>query len=173
MFTKTFKLILLLQFLFSPLQAHAKELVSSFDLLQGEAFTRYSDGNEYMSGKEPGTVMMKVNLWGAVRKPGIHHIPVKTDLIALLSYGGGPTENAYIDEITIKRNLGNKQKIIDVDLQEILHGNQAYDLTLQPEDIIVIPARKPVINQDTYMLVTLISSLTATALTMIVLSRKN
>lgn len=158
----------------SPFQAQAKELVSSFDLLQGDAFKTYADGNEFMSGREPGVVMMKVNLWGAVKKPGIHHIPVKTDLISLLSYGGGPNDNAAIEDVTIKRSLGNnRQKIIDINLAQVIHGSQTYDLTLQPEDIVVIPANKPIINQDTYMIVTIIATIATTALSVVLLSKQD
>lgn len=166
------KSLIIAQFLFFSFQSHAKDLVSSFDLLQGDAFDRYSGGNEFMSGKEPGVVMMKVNLWGAVRKPGIHHIPIKTDLISLLSYGGGPNETADIDDVTIKRNLGKTQKIIQIDLEDVIHGNKAYDLTLQPDDIIVIPAKQPLINQDTYMLATLITTLATAALTIAILGKQ-
>ena len=42
-----------------------------------------SRGAEYVSGNQPGTVLMRVNLWGAVNRPGIHHIPIKTDLMSL------------------------------------------------------------------------------------------
>src|SRR5207244_1830868 len=60
-------------------------------------------GNEFVSGDTPGAVLMKVNLWGAVNRPGIHYVPLRTDLVTLLSYAGGPMPNAEMDQMLIKR----------------------------------------------------------------------
>jgi hypothetical protein len=151
--------------------AHARELVSSFEMMQTDAFARYASGNEFIAGQEPGTVMMRVNLWGAVKKPGIHHIPVKTDLISLMSYAGGPNDNAIMDEIIIKRNQGKKQTKITVDLEQIIHGETQADLTLQPDDIIVVEAKKPWVSQDAFMLAIVASTIASTILTAIVIDR--
>lgn len=150
-----------------------KDLVSSFELLQNDAYGRFGSGSEYMSGQEPGTVMMKVNLWGAVRKPGIHHIPVKTDLVALMSYAGGPNDNALIDEVTIKRQQGNKQTKIKVDLSQLIHGESTYNLSLQPDDIIVIPAKEPWISQDTFTLAIFTSTIASIILSAVLIDRNN
>ena len=152
--------------------AGTRDLVSSFESLQGESFNRFTAGSEFMSGQEAGTVMMKVNLWGAVRKPGIHHIPVKTDLVALMSFAGGPNDNAIIDEITIKRQQGNKQTRINVDLSQLIHGEYNGNLTLQPDDIIVVPANEPWISQNTFT-VAIFASTIATIILSAVLIDKN
>ena len=81
-----------------------------------------SRGAEYVSGNQPGTVLMRVNLWGAVNRPGIHHIPIKTDLMSLVSYAGGPKNDALLDEVTIKREVGNTRKLIKVDVEELIQG---------------------------------------------------
>jgi len=171
------KLLLRSAILFSYLTfsfpAHAKDLVSSFDMMQNDAFSRYSTGNEYMEGQEPGTVLMKVNLWGAVKKPGIHHIPVKTDLISLMSYAGGPNDNAIMDNVVIKRQQGKQQKKITVDLAQVIHGENREDLTLQPDDIVVVEARQPMVSQDTFMLVVLASTVASTILTAILINHSN
>lgn len=74
-------------------------LVSSRDV-KGKA-----PGSEYVSGDFSHPVLMQVNLWGGVTKPGIHYVPVHTDLITLLSYAGGPVEGAKLNEIVIKRKV--------------------------------------------------------------------
>jgi hypothetical protein len=170
--TKWIPLVTLVAYVFmiSPLaQAREKDLVSSFELLQNEAYNRFSGGSEYLSGQEPGTVMMKVNLWGAVRKPGIHHIPVKTDLIALMSYAGGPDDKAMMDTITIKRQQGNKHTKIKVDLARLIHGEGVHDLTLQPDDIVVVPAREPWISQDTFTLAIFASTIASILLSAVLI----
>jgi hypothetical protein len=165
------RLVTFFSYLLLSQQVFAKELVSSFDLMQTDAYSRYTTGNEYIEGQDPGVVMMKVNLWGAVRKPGIHHIPVKTDLISLMSYAGGPNDNAVMDEIIIKRNQGTKQTKFTVDLSQVIHGENNYDLTLQPDDIIVVSAKKPLVSQDSFMLAIIISTIASTVLTAIVIDK--
>lgn len=164
----------LISFIFSSHYAFAKQdaLVSSFDMIQSEAFSRYSIGNEFMSGQEPGVVMMKVNLWGAVKRPGIHHIPVKTDLIELMSYAGGPNDNAIMDEITIKRSVGKEQKIISVDLSQVIHGQKHYDLGLKPDDIVVIPASQPWVSQNFVTLALVVSIVASTVLSVKIINEK-
>jgi hypothetical protein len=152
-------------------QAREKDLVSSFELLQNEAYSRFSGGSEYLSGQEPGTVMMKVNLWGAVKKPGIHHIPVKTDLISLMSYAGGPNDNALIDTITIKRHQGAKETKLKVDLARLIHGDGTHDLTLQPNDIVVVPAKEPWISQDTFTLAIFASTIASILLSAVLIDQ--
>lgn len=62
-------------------------------------------GSEYVSGDHSHPVLMQINLWGGVTKPGIHYVPVDTDLITLLSYAGGPVEGAKLDKVVIKRKV--------------------------------------------------------------------
>lgn len=170
----TIRLLTILTFMSLQIQsAFAKDLVSSFDLIQNEAFSRYSMGNEFMAGQETGVVMMKVNLWGAVKKPGIHHIPVKTDLISLMSYAGGPNDNAIMDDVVIKRQQGQSQRKISVDLSQVIHAENNYDLTLQPNDIVVVSAKKPWISQDSFMAVILASTIASTILTIALISEKD
>lgn len=170
---KIINTITIISFLLTSQLCFAKDLVSSFDLMQSEAYSRYSMGNEYISGQETGVVMMKVNLWGAVRRPGIHHIPIKTNLIELMSFAGGPSDNAILDSITIKRNLGHEQKKISVDLTEIIHDQKQYDLVLKPDDIIVIPASQPWISQNVFMLAMITSIIASAALSIQLINDKD
>lgn len=115
-------------------------------------------GNEYMSGDFPGAVMMKVNLWGAVEKPGIHYVPLQTDLITLLSFAGGPRDSAELDEVLIKRKAKLKTQKIDVDVEELLKGVGATNPTLEPNDIILVPSTPQVVSNNTLAVIGLITS---------------
>lgn len=156
----------------SPYAWGKDPLVSSFDLMQSDSYARYSAGNEFMSGQEPGVVMMKVNLWGAVRRPGIHHIPVKTSLIELMSYAGGPSDTAIMDSITIKRTVGQEQKKISINLSEVIHDQKVYDLVLKPDDIIVVPASQPWVSQNMFTIAMMLSILASTVLSVQLISDK-
>lgn len=139
-------------FLFFMSQVHAQS--SSYLGTQRFSSTR---GAEYISGNQPGTVLMKVNLWGAVNRPGIHHIPVSSDLITLLSYAGGPNKEAILDEVLIKREVGKKRKLIKVNVEELIKSASHHHVELAPNDIIVIEKDEPLIDRDTLATVTMIS----------------
>lgn len=159
------KFIMIISYLATPHLCLAKgNFISSFDFDEPETKARYHLGSEFMSGKEPGIVMMDVNLWGAVKQPGIHHIPIKTDLIKLLSYAGGPTEKAILEEVLIKRQIGAEQKKIAINLAQVLHSQNKYNLVLQPDDIVVVPVKEPILSNDTL----LIAGFVATIMTAVV-----
>lgn len=85
-------------------------------------------------------LLVPVNIWGFVARPGQYWIPNNTDLISLLSFAGGPTEDAKIGEIRIVRSdekLGNI--IIPVDVKKYLEtaDNRLIPL-LKPGDTVVV-----------------------------------
>ena len=57
----------------------------------------------YYNTAKPGDVMMQVDLWGSVAKPGRYEVPATTDLIQLISYAGGPQEQSRLDNVKITR----------------------------------------------------------------------
>lgn len=144
----------------------------SASFLNNMTFDRAS-GAEFISGNQPGTVLMKVNLWGGVNRPGIHHVPVKTDLMSLMSYAGGPTHRANLDDVTIKRDMGNKQEVIEVDVEELLTGASHHHVELAPNDIIVVPESQPLVSQDTVAVIGIISVVISAAIAISVIDRNN
>lgn len=59
-------------------------------------------GAQYFLGAAD-ELIMRVNIWGFVRKPGQYMVPTDTDLISLMSFAGGPIEQAKIKSIKIVR----------------------------------------------------------------------
>lgn len=53
---------------------------------------------------EQNELLMRVNIWGFVQKPGQYMVPKDTDLISLISFAGGPREEAKIKKIKVIRN---------------------------------------------------------------------
>jgi len=103
-------------------------------------------GSEITAGVYPGAVLMRIHLWGAVGKSGVFHIPTQTDLMSLLSYAGGPTDTAALDEVIIKRTDGTKTKIIRLDLEDFLEKPELVSPKLQANDIVYIPPKEPSIG---------------------------
>lgn len=59
-------------------------------------------GAQYFLG-EQDELLMRVNIWGFVRKPGQYMVPTDTDLISLISFAGGPVEQAKVKAVKIVR----------------------------------------------------------------------
>ena len=94
---------------------------------------------QYFLGTED-ELLVPVNIWGFVQRPGQYMVPNNTDLISLISYAGGPTEHAKINKIRIVRNdpqLGTKVWIINVK-QYLETGDQRLIPVLRPGDTIVV-----------------------------------
>ncbi len=154
------KKVLIIQVVFSLIgyDLFAQDLTSGLTLSKELGATRGSSGSEYVSGDYPGAVLMKINLWGAVGKSGIHFVPTQTDLITLLSYAGGPTELAQLHDAFIKRWTDGKEKLILVNIEDLIKNTGKESPILEANDVVVIPVKKPIISSDTSTLISLVSS---------------
>ncbi|HEY8280333.1 MAG TPA: hypothetical protein VIH99_11960 [Bdellovibrionota bacterium] len=167
-FLRLFVLVLSFSLVSLPCTASAADVGTAFsrDLLGN------NKGAEYISGDYPGAVMMKVNIWGAVQKPGIHYVPVKTDIITMLSYAGGPVERARMGDVTIRRVVGGKPTVIDVDIDDILDSSKATTPPLEANDTIVIPKSSPMFSENTMQLITVVASMLTITLGSLILKKE-
>ena len=95
----------------------------------------------YLGGKEG--LMIGVNLWGFVDKPGRYEVPSSTDLVQLISYGGGPLVGANLSKVKIVREIlqadsSYKTEVIHVDLEHF-EKKGAQPVLLLPGDTIIVP----------------------------------
>ena len=96
--------------------------------------------SQYILGKSD-EVLMPVNVWGFVGKPGQYMVPYGTDLVALLSYAGGPLEEAKIKKIRVVRggSQGKEGEVIVVDVKDFIdNANGKIIPVLKPGDTIVV-----------------------------------
>ncbi len=95
----------------------------------------------YISIGAEDEILIRVNVWGQVLKPGQYMVPSDTDIISLLSYAGGPTENSKLSDVRIVRNTQDASEVISVDIKKYV---ETADLSLigllQPGDTVVVPA---------------------------------
>ncbi len=94
---------------------------------------------QYFLGTE-AELLVPVNIWGFVQRPGQYMVPTNTDLIALLSYAGGPTEAAKVSDIKIIRSdMTHGNKVIQVNVKKYL-DTADYRLIpeLRPQDTIIV-----------------------------------
>lgn len=135
------KTIFILFFLLSlSLLAQVKDYeigVSPFDknLRQGGLYD-YSD---------PSSVNMRVAVWGFMRYPGRYIVPVNTTVADLLSYAGGPTDDANLEDIRLYRVLQDStQMMMKIDYNDLLWEprltrTKKYVPELKGGDILLIP----------------------------------
>lgn len=102
---------------------------------------KYPRGAQYYLGTDD-QLLIKVNIWGFVAKPGQYLVPNDTDLISLISFAGGPRDGAKLNRIKLIRDqkLGNSsEKIIEVDVQKYINkGDEKLIPLLMPGDTIII-----------------------------------
>ncbi len=104
-------------------------------------------GAQYMIGKED-ELLIKVNIWGFVRMPGQYLVPSNTDLVSLISYAGGPSEDAQIKKVKMIRTIditpdgksrNTSQKIYEYNIKRFLEtGDLNLNPYLMPNDTILI-----------------------------------
>ncbi len=94
---------------------------------------------QYFLGNQD-QVLMAINVWGFVHKPGQYMVPYETDLISLISFAGGPREQAKIKSIKVVRTgKGKKPEVIKVDVKKFLDDGNMEDIpVLRPGDTVVV-----------------------------------
>jgi len=95
---------------------------------------------QYFLGSQD-QVLMAVNVWGFVNVPGQYMVPLETDLVSLLSYAGGPREDARIKRIRVVRTSTNNDSstVIDVDVKHFVDiGDIKENPLLLPGDTVVV-----------------------------------
>ncbi len=110
-------------------------------------FTQSSQGfgggfaSQYKLGSED-ELLVPINIWGFVLKPGQYMVPNNTDLVSLLSYAGGPNESAKISNVRIVRsNTQNGNMVYNINIKKYLDTADARLIpTLKPGDTIIVKA---------------------------------
>ena len=86
-------------------------------------------------------LLMRVNVWGRVLRPGQYFVPATTDLITLISVAGGPEDKSRLTDVRVVRAGGNGQEgdVLDVNVKKYLKtGDKRLIPSLKPEDTIVV-----------------------------------
>jgi hypothetical protein len=112
----------------------------------------------------PNEVTMQVNVWGFVQHPGRYEVATNTDLVQLLSYAGGPTNDADMSDVRISRIIRRDGSItirdLSLDMQRLDRVDEA-KLQLQPGDTIFIDHTSWVTVRDVVSVVTTAAIVTA------------
>jgi hypothetical protein len=120
------------------------------------AFFDYSD---------PETVNIRVAVWGYVRYPGRYIIPDYSTMNDLISFAGGPTDDAHLDDLRIYRTEPDSTvKLYKFDYNDLLWTDEITTLSRTPEvkpgDILLVPGEPRLYFMDWFtMTLALVSTL--------------
>ncbi|MFZ0391174.1 MAG: SLBB domain-containing protein [Calditrichia bacterium] len=111
------------------LSAAAQDLQNMQQIPYGDRPAQYILGTN-------DVLLINVNLWGHVQKPGIYSIPSTYGIIDLLSSAGGPLKTARLNDVRIIRK---NQEVIKVNIEDFIKtGNRELLVPLQPGDVVIV-----------------------------------
>ena len=100
---------------------------------------KVGEGNQYYLG-QANELLMRVNIWGRVERPGQYFVPATTDLITLISAAGGPRVQSRLTDISVVRPMiDGETQVITVNVKKYLKtGDKRLIPDLKPEDTVVV-----------------------------------
>lgn len=87
----------------------------------------------------------QVAVIGAVERAGSYELVGRKNLLQIISMAGGFSENAGNDAFILREGPDGKTSTIIIDLKDLLgNGNQALNVTLEPNDVINVPVDREI-----------------------------
>ena len=105
-------------------------------------FSDYQISSERYLTDENGNIMMYINIWGHVAKPGHVMVYEGIDMASLLSFVGGPIRGADLKNVKLFREVPDKDGLIAYNLDFdnfIERGDRSDFIELKPNDTIIFP----------------------------------
>jgi len=116
---------------------------------------QYRPQGGYFDYADPASVNIKVSIWGYARYPGRYVVPINTTLMDLISYAGGPTTDADLEDIRLYRvNEDSTHKILrfnynDLLWEDSLKSNRTNFPELQAGDVLLLPGEPRLFFRET------------------------
>lgn len=128
------------------------------------AFYDYSD---------PEGLNIKVSVWGFVRYPGQYMVPDYSSVMDLLSYAGGPSDDADLEDIRVYRVKSEEQELIKFNYNDLLWEKEVKNISpkgdLLAGDVLILPGEPRLYFRD-YMSITLSVVSTLISLSILILN---
>ena len=105
---------------------------------------QYNVSSERFFTDESGTILMNINVWGHVNRPGRHMVFDGIDIATLLSVVGGPKSGAELNKVKIFREVPdeNGQIIYTINIAKFLKtGDRSEFIKIMPNDTFIIPQK--------------------------------
>jgi hypothetical protein len=123
---------------------------------------------------DPQAVNIKVAIWGWVKYPGKYVIPSYATVNDLLSYSGGPTDAAHLENLKLMRmNEDSTQTILNVKYSDlILMTDESKSLIksppLKPNDVLLVTGEPRYYFRDYFSMALSVVSVVVSVATLIV-----
>ena len=119
-------------------------IYSQDDIQIGSLGTRSGQQGGLFDYSNPSSINIKVQLWGYVRYPGYYIVPAGTGLNELISFAGGPMEDASLDQIRVtKIKEGTPTKMLKYNYNDMVWEDEIKSqinfVKLEAGDIVVVP----------------------------------
>jgi hypothetical protein len=115
----------------------------SGDKAEGVALSPDKAEGYFVDGN--GNILMNINVWGNVNRPGQVVVPEGSNLSTLISMAGGPAGNYNLKKVRVNRAYpdehGNMTYLVDLE-KYIKTGDRSTLMDLQPNDTVIIPESK-------------------------------
>lgn len=132
----------------------------------------YPKNTEFQGGFYPGAIMIPINVWGAAKTTGLFKVPKTATLVDVLSYAQGPSDNAKLSKVKIKRTAEKVEKTFTVDVEELIENPNAHDIPLMANDVIYLEPKKPFLDPQVVTTVSVLATI-ATLVSTVFIIRNN
>ena len=143
--------------------------------LGADVLGRYNSQSGFFDLSDPDAINIKVSVWGFVRYPGKYLVPIYTNVTELLSYAGGPTDAAHLDDLRLYRlNSDSTQQLIKLNYDDLMWATEIKSVkkksaNLEASDILIVPGAPRIYTREAVSLwVSIIAALTS--LTILILN---
>jgi hypothetical protein len=112
--------------------------------LKSPPLANYQISSQRYITSADGSVMMHVNIWGAVQSSGRHLVYDGIDFATLLSIVGGPSSGANLEKVRIYRETPDLdgRLVHHIDLSEFMKtGRRSKFIKIKPNDTIIVPQK--------------------------------
>jgi polysaccharide export outer membrane protein len=104
---------------------------------------------------DPNAVNIKVQLWGYVKYPGYYVVPSGISLNELISFAGGPTEDAILEDIRLtKIKPGTKTVMLKYNYNDLMWSDnletQISFVPIEAGDVIVVPGEPRYFGRENF-----------------------
>ena len=119
-------------------------LFAQNDIAEEPTFSDFQISSERYLTDKKGNIMMYVNIWGHVGKPGHHLVYEGIDLATLMSVVGGPKSGANMKKVRVYREIPEEDGtlVYHLDFEKFVSsGDRSEFIRIKPNDTIIIPEK--------------------------------
>lgn len=142
------------------------------DIKIGASPDKFNNAGGFYDYSDARYVNIMVNIWGYVKFPGKYYVPEQSTIYDLISYAGGPSPDAYFDDIRLLRNSELNDTLQTINIEKLLEkkSSKKNEIIKNPQlkagDIVLLPGEPKLYFRD---YVSLALSITSTLISLAIL----